>query len=328
MKRRKLRIAVMGCASIAERMVIPAILESDQFELLLVSSRSHDKARIYAQKFDCPYVVGYDKLLENPDVDVIYMPLPTGIHLPWALKSLDAGKHILFEKSLATNLDEAMQIVEKAKEKNLLIQENFMFAYHRQMSVIRKLLNDKRIGTIRNIRSSFGFPPFPDPENIRYSRELGGGALLDAGAYTIKITQLLLGPEVNVHAGSLTYDLLRGVDLLGGLFINDPMGVIVQTAFGFDNFYQCNLEIWGSKGKITADRIFTAGPGISPKIRIEEAGNTEVLEIEPDNHFLNLLNDFAQTIHSGIFERKYDEIQVQATLIQSAREKCLKFTMS
>jgi predicted dehydrogenase len=325
-KPEKLRIGVMGCASIAERMVIPAILESDHYEFVLVSSREEAKAKRYAEKFGCGYVVGYEELISRPDIDVVYMPLPTGLHLEWALKTLDAGKHILLEKSLASNLEEAEKIIEKAKEKNLLIQENFMFVFHRQMRTILDLLINERVGKTRCIRSSFGFPPFPDPGNIRYSKSLGGGALLDAGAYTIKITQVLLGKLINVLAGSLTYEMSKDVDVFGGLFLHDSKGTIVETAFGFDNFYQCSLEIWGSNGKITADRIFTAGPGISPKIKIEEQGNVEVLEIEPDNHFLNLLNDFAETVHSGEFHFKYLEIQNQAAMLQAAREKSIKFS--
>lgn len=325
MNSNKLRIGVMGCASIAERMVIPAILQSSKFELVVVCSREEKKAKKYAEKFGCLYVVGYEQLVEYPNIDVIYMPLPTGLHLEWALKSLAAGKHILLEKSLAINLEEADKIVTKAKEHNLLIQENFMFAFHMQMKVVLEILNSGRIGAIRCIRSSFGFPPFPDAGNIRYSKRLGGGALLDAGAYTIKIAQILLGFEIEVQAGSLTYDLQKEVDTMGGLFLTGPNGIFVETAFGFDNFYQCSLEIWGSTGKITADRIFTAGPGIKPKITIEQTGNTEVLEIESDNHFLNLLNNFADTVYSGDFTSKYLEIQNQAFLLQAAREKSLPF---
>lgn len=315
----------MGCASIANRMVIPAILESADFELALVSSRNADKAKEYADKFSCNYVVGYDQLIENKEIDVIYMPLPTGLHLEWALKALDAGKHILFEKSLAVNFLEAKQIVEKARFRNLLIQENFMFAFHRQMGVIKDLISSNRAGDIRCIRSSFGFPPFPDGENIRYSKELGGGALLDAGAYTLKISQLLLGNDIKVIGSTLNFDDQKGVDIYGSIHLHNPMGIAVETAFGFDHFYQCNLEIWGNKAKITADRIFTAGPGVSPKIKIEENGNTEVIDIEPDNHFLNLLNDFASTIRSGDYQSNYNEIETQAFLVQSTCDKAIKF---
>jgi len=322
----RIKIGVMGCANIAERMVIPAILLSTDYELTLVSSREEAKAARYAEKFGCGYVVGYDALIESDEVEVIYMPLPTGLHLEWAIKALEAGKHLLLEKSLATNLSEAQKIVDHARINRRLIQENFMFAHHRQLGVIKELLASQRIGNLRCIRSSFGFPPFPDPTNIRYSRELGGGALLDAGAYTLKVAQILLGNQIEVHSSVLTYDESKGVDLYGGIFLSDSNGVVVETAFGFDQFYQCNLEIWGSKGKITAERIFTAGPGVVPKIRMEEAGTSETFEIEPDNHFLNLLTHFAGTLRSGEYSAGYLEVLSQARLLQTARDKALTFS--
>jgi predicted dehydrogenase len=230
------------------------------------------------------------------------------------------------EKSLATNASEALQIVDHARLKQRLIQENFMFAHHRQIGVIRDLLDSQRIGALRCLRSSFGFPPFPDPTNIRYSRPLGGGALLDAGAYTLKVAQLLLGNQLEVLSSVLTYDESKGVDVYGGLFLADSTGVVIETAFGFDQFYQCNLEIWGSKGKITAERIFTAGPGVVPKIRIEEAGASEVIEIETDNHFLNLLTHFAATLRTGNYDVSYEEVLSQARLLQSCRDKALTFS--
>jgi len=181
MKNKPLQVGVMGCASIAERMVIPAILQSEKLQLHTVASRDLSKAENYAQKFACQAAEGYESLLQNPEIDLIYMPLPTALHHHWAIKALEAGKHILLEKSLACNLPEATEIVEAARMAGKLVKENFMFAYHSQMQYIREILSSGRLGQMRCIRSSFGFPPFPDASNIRYSKELGGGALLDAG---------------------------------------------------------------------------------------------------------------------------------------------------
>lgn len=316
----KLKIGVLGCANIADRMVIPAIKESSKFDLVAIASRSIEKAREYAHRFDCEPIEGYNVLLQRNDIDVIYMPLPTGLHAEWGIKALENGKHVLIEKSLAINNAEAKRIIDNAKEKKLLVRENFMFQYHRQFKVIQDILSQKKLGEVRCIRSSFGFPPFPEPDNIRYKKELGGGALLDAGAYTIKIAQLLLGDGLQVSAASLNIDPTKEVDISGGIFMFDTNGVIVETAFGFDHFYQCNLEIWGSKGKLTASRIFTAGPGIKPEIKLEFQGNEETILIDPDNHFLNLLEDFRETIRSGDFEKDYQRLAKQAQLLQKVSD--------
>lgn len=324
---KKLKVGVMGCAAIADRMVIPAILESPYLELAFVASRDESKANAYAEKFGGKPIVGYDALLDQ-DIDMVYMPLPTGLHAEWGLKTLEAGKHLLLEKSLANNLNEARLLIDAAREKKLLLQENFMFAFHRQLIQIKEWLAQEKIGHIRCLRSSFGFPPFTNADNIRYQAQLGGGALLDSGAYTLKVAQLLLGEGVEVLASNLTLDQGKGVDIWGGIYLHDRLrGIPIETAFGFDQFYQCSLEIWGSKGKISADRIFTAGPGISPTLKLETAQGPEVVAVEPDNHFLNLLNDFAQTVSLGSFEPKYAEIFQQANLISQVRERAHWFTV-
>jgi NDP-hexose-3-ketoreductase len=314
-----MRVGVMGCASIAERMVIPAILQTPGLVLHSIASRNAEKAAQFASRFGAKPISSYQELADSPDIDLIYMPLPTGLHLEWAVKCLQAGKHVLLEKSLACNLAEAETIVDAARQKGLLVQENFMFAWHRQFSVLRDILASGRLGEIRCIRSSFGFPPFPDASNIRYSSELGGGALLDAGAYTVKAASLLLGEQVRIKACSLSVDAARAVDLHGGIFMTAPGGVVVETAFGFDHFYQCNLEVWGSKGKLSANRIFTAGPGVKPQISLEFQGNTENIEVEPDNHFANLLSAMVSKIRKGDFEPDYLEILLQASLLDDCR---------
>lgn len=314
----------MGCASIAARMVIPAIQQSNGYELAAVASREEAKAIEFANRFHTMAVVGYETLLLRPDIEVIYMPLPTSLHLEWALKALQAGKHLLIEKSLAGSFQDVRTIVEAAQKNNLLVRENFMFAYHRQMAIIREILQSGRLGEVRVMRSSFGFPPFPDEKNIRYQKELEGGALLDAGAYTIKIAQLLLGDQIKISGGSMIFDQHKQVDMHGSIFLVDQSGAGFQAAYGFDHFYQCSLEIWGSKGRLFANRIFTAGPGVTPVIKIETAAGTEDILVEPDNHFLNLLDDFYQTVQSYNFMPDYKAVLNQSKLLQEVRDQSTK----
>jgi predicted dehydrogenase len=119
-----------------------------------------------------------------------------------------------------------------------------------------------QIGELRCVRASFGFPPFPDAGNIRYQPELGGGALLDVGAYPIKISQILLGENLSVTAAKTFVDSEKCVDIWGGGFLSQNDGPLFsEIAFGFDHHYQCGIELWGSRGKLTANRLFTAPPG-------------------------------------------------------------------
>lgn len=312
----KLRIGVLGCAAIAERMVIPAILLSEHYKLIAVASRTIGKAESYAQKFDCEAIEGYEKMLQRSDIDVVYIPLPTGMHAEWAIKALEYGKHILIEKSLAAAYSDAERIIDLAKQKNLLVMENFMFEYHRQFSMIREIIKNNTLGNLRCVRSSFGFPPFPDSANIRYNASLGGGALLDAGAYTIKVAAILTEQTPDIIGATSYTDNAKGVDIFGGMLMKYPDGCVIETAYGFDHYYQCSLEVWGSHGRLTADRIFTAGPGISPKIHIETKEEKKTIEVEPDNHFLNLIDQFASQVQKNSFNNSYERILLQARLMR------------
>ena len=316
---KKLRIGVLGCANIAKRSVVPAILTIPELELVAVASRTLPKATEYAQLFNCEAVVGYQNLLDRKDIDAIYMPLPTGLHEEWVLKALETGKHILIEKSLAMSYASAQVMVQKAKEKGLLIMENFMFLYHGQHNFVKQLMADGKIGELRCFRSSFGFPPLAN-DNFRYNKALGGGALLDAAAYTVRASQLFLGNDLIVAASNLNYENSE-VDLYGGAYLQSKRGAFSEVAFGFDNFYQCNYELWGSKGKITAQRAFTPSPEFKPTITLEVQGQIFNYEVNAENHFVNMLNEFKRCIFAGDLENKYIEILNQSRLLQEVKDK-------
>jgi len=315
----KLRIGVLGCANIAKRSVIPAMLTIDGLELVAVSSRTQDKANEYAELFNCEAVVGYQNLLDREDIDVVYMPLPTGMHEEWVMKALEAGKHVHIEKSLAMDYDSAVRMVDMARDKNLLIMENFMFLYHGQHQFVKDLITKGEIGELRCFRSSFGFPPLQEG-NFRYDKALGGGALLDAAAYTVRASQLFLGNDLWVEAATLNNNGSE-VDLYGGAYLKAENGSFAEVAFGFDNFYQCNYEIWGSTGKITAHRSFTPGADYKPIIIVEKQGEVEEHEVAAENHFVNILNEFVNTVNSGQYESKYEEVLNQARLLHGIRKK-------
>ena len=121
--------------------------------------------------------------------------------------------------------------------------------------------------------------------------------MYDAGAYPIKIAQIFLGNEIDISAANLYFDKIRGVDLWGGAYLtNKKTEQFAEIAFGFDNFYQCNLELWGSKGKIHTDRIFTAPPRYGTKIMVELSTGNEVIDVEPCNHYKNILFHFYKLV--------------------------------
>jgi hypothetical protein len=317
--KRTLGVGVMACANIARRSFIPALLTSEHTHLVAVASRCGKKADEFASRFDCEAITGYEGLLGRPDIDAIYMPLPTGLHEKWVSRSLKAGKHVLVEKSFSMDYASAQRMVNLARSSNLLVMENFMFLYHSQLDFVKNLVESGEIGELRSFRSSFGFPPL-DKNNFRYNKALGGGALIDAAAYTIRASQLFLGNDLEVKAANLVTPQDVEVDIYGGAYLATRAGMFSEVSFGFDNFYQCNYELWGSRGKLTAWRAFTAGPGFAPTVSVEKQGERFDHQLGADNHFVNILTEFVRCIHSGEFEHKYREIENQARLLGEVRQ--------
>ncbi len=315
----KVKIGVMGCADIAGRLVIPNLLQTGAFELVAVASRQADKAIAFGKKFNCEAVTGYDNLLQRDDIDAVYIPLPTGLHFEWIMKSLNEGKHVLSEKSLAVNPQETSAIIALATQRKLCVFENFMFVFHSQFDFVKQRIAEDAIGEVRLLRATFGFPPFSIDTNIRYKQELAGGALMDAGAYTTMAAQFFLGRDQAVLAASLENGNWE-VDFQGSALLKNSKGIISQLAFGFDNFYQNNIELWGSKGKLVVERAFTAGPGFMPTIIIETPQSKIAYSLPADNHFQKLLNTFAECIQAENFDFLFDQIICQSSLLNGIKK--------
>ena len=183
-----LNIGVLGAANIATRSVIPSIVSlSDVFKLTGLASRDLSKAKSLTDSYGGKAYESYETLLAEPSIDAIYIPLPNSLHFPYVKMALEHEKHVLVEKSLGCSLKEVDEMVDIASKNNLVLLENFQFRFHSQLQTILQLVKSGEIGDLRSVQVAFGFPPFPDSNNIRYKQELGGGALLDAGAYAMKI---------------------------------------------------------------------------------------------------------------------------------------------
>ena len=254
----RIRVGILGCAEIAVRSLAPAFKQHPSFELVSFAGRDPEKTSKVANSFGCEALPSYQTLIERKDLDLVYVPLPNSQHKEWVLKALLSGKHVLCEKSLGCSYSEVLEMVETARSEKKLLVENFQFRFHSQHQFVKDLLFNDEIGDIRSFRASFGFPPFLNTMNIRYQKSLGGGALLDAGAYTIKAADFIIGNNFEVKASSLNISKSSDVDIFGGIYMVNSQGISAELSFGFDNFYQCNYEIWGSKGKITSQRAFTS----------------------------------------------------------------------
>jgi len=309
----KLRIGILGCADIANRLVIPNIKNLKEYELVAVASRSEEKANEFATKYNCSAVHGYENLISRNDIDCVYIPLPNGLHHEWIMKSLQNGKHILAEKPFTEDFDKTKEVIDLAELKKCCVYENFGFTYHSQFDYVFKLIQTGEIGEIRLLKTAFGFPEISSENNIRYKKSLAGGSVLDAGAYTVKASSFFLGNDLEVIGASLN-NLGNEVDFQGSAMLRNKEGIVAQAAFGFDNYYQNMIEVWGSKGKITVSRAFTARENFMPEILIEKQNEVIKKALPADNQMKKILLDFAQSIQSN-YSKEFDNILVQSKLL-------------
>ena len=320
----KIKIGVLGYANIAKKAIIPTVLElPDYFDFVGVATRGASKSEeITAQTASAVYV-GYHSLLHNNIIDAIYIPLPNALHFEYVKKALEKGIHVLVEKSLGCSYDEVSELVAIARENNLALVENFQFKRHSQLDFLIDKIKSKALGDIRSLNCYFGFPPFPDKDNIRYKKQLGGGALLDAGAYTTKITQLILGDDLKVTAAHLNSGPNQEVDIWGTAFVEQQTtGITAALAFGFDHHYQCGVQVWCSKGKISTNRLFTAPANYQPIYEIETAEGKQTIKLPPDHHFKNMLIHFFNCVNDDKLKELENQQNItQAKLLQSIKDK-------
>jgi predicted dehydrogenase len=313
-----LRFGVIGCASIARRAVLPAIAASPLAEVVAVASRDPERAGQVADQVGGRAETDYAAVLDAPDVDAVYIPLPTALHATWAVRALQAGKHVLVEKPLAADTAQARQVVEASRAADRAVQEGFMFLYHSQHAAIRARVEAGAIGELQEFESTFGIPLLPAGD-FRYQAELGGGALLDLAGYPVRAARYWLG-DLTVTGAARRIPPGYEVDLSGAALLRTADGRAARVAFGMDHHYRCSYTLWGSEGSITLDRAYTTPASLRPTLRLERQDHHEQITLDADNHFANMIGHFAKTVtDTDEAERQRADIVTQAELISSIR---------
>ncbi len=314
---KKIRFGVLGCADILKREMGDAIKQSEHGELVCVASRSPEIAQQFSKLFSCEAEIDYESLLRRSDIDAVYIPLPVGLHEKWCIVAANYKKHIICEKSLSFDLKSCNKIIQSAKANNILIIENFMCDFHSQHVEVLKLLMNKSIGNVTTFIAKFGFPPMK-PDNIRYQKDLGGGALNDNGAYVIFMARKFFDSEpIEAHYISR---FKNEIDDSGSIFLIFPDQKVAHLTYGFSFDYQNNYELWGSEGAIFVNRAFSIPPQLLPNVSIMRNNQKEILNLPPCNHFIEIINDFTNAIiHKKNYYNYYDKIEKQANAMKLVR---------
>lgn len=335
-----IRIGVLCPSDIAFRRFLPSLKEATGFQYVGVAvalpeewlcddlskvdetiidniqNSEKEKAGRFVNNYSGKIFYGYETMIRSSEVDAIYIPLPPAMHFEWAKKALLNGKHVLLEKPFTTNLEETKLLLDIADKNNLAVHEDYMFVYHNQLETINEIVCSGEIGDVRLYRISFGFPR-RDKDDFRYAKNMGGGALLDAGGYTIKMASTLLGQKCKMVAATASYIKDFEVDIYGSATMVNEDGVVAQLAFGMDNDYKCDLEIWGSKGTLTASRVMTAPAGFVPSCIIKKNQVFETRELPADDAFLKSILCFEKSVKDCNARREnYHLIEQQAFWVQ------------
>lgn len=317
---KKIRLGVIGTADIAFRRFLPALMKMEEIEYIGIASRDIRRTSKFVETYGGKGFESYEAMIQSDEIDAIYMPLPPALHFKWGKMALENNKHLLLEKPFTTSMNDTNELIKIAREKNLAIHENYMFQYHEQFRYIKEILEREILGELRLLRIAFGFPK-REKSDFRYNRVLGGGALLDCGGYTLKLASLLLGNNLKVTTAVLDESNSYGVDLYGSATMINECNKVAQLAFGMDNAYKCELEIWGSKGILLAPRIFTAPADYDVVISCKIGDSEEKIEIGSDDQFLNSIRYFYSCIaHKNNRELSYQTICNQARLVEGVKQ--------
>ncbi len=328
----KVRIGIVSPSEIAFRRFMPAISKDERFEYVGVAyptiddwnnasssnlEAEQEKADNFVKEYGGKAFEGYKSIITSSEVDAIYLPLPPALHYKWGKFALENNKHLFLEKPSTTNYKDTSKLVELAKNNDLALHENYMFQYHSQIDVIKKLIKDNVIGETRLIRANFGFPK-REANDFRYNKALGGGALLDCGGYPLRLISVILGEDVKVNTAKLIYTD-KNIDLYGSVQLSTE-NQVSQISFGMDNAYKCDIEVWGNRGTITTNRVFTAPTGFEVEILVTKDNQTEVIKVDGDDSFFKSVGRFHECIvDNQAREDEYKQLLLQMKLVDDVR---------
>jgi predicted dehydrogenase len=291
---------VLGVARIATEKVIPALQRSERCEVVGIASRDAARAREAAARLGIPRAYGsYDALLDDPDIEAVYNPLPNHLHVPWSIRAAERGKHVLCEKPIALSVEEALQLVEARDRTHVRIQEAFMVRTHPQWRAAAAMAASDRIGDVRSIMGYFSYFN-DDAANIRNVPEFGGGGLMDIGCYLINTSRYIFRAEPDRVAAAIDRDPSLGVDRLTSLLLDFGSRHAIGTCSTQVVPYQ-RVNVFGTRGRIEIEIPFNAPPDRRCRVFVDDGrdpfgGGLELLEFETCDQYSIQGDLFSQAI--------------------------------
>jgi predicted dehydrogenase len=300
---KKVKWGILGAASIARRRVLPAMMNCELAEIYAVASRSPEKAQEFAKEFSIPKVYAtYEELINDPDVEVIYNPLPNHLHVEWSIRAASRGKHVLCEKPVARTVAEARRLLEARDEYGVKIGEAFMVRTHPQWLRAQELVRTGRIGKLRSAVGVFSYFNI-DPDNVRNVADLAGGALMDIGCYPVRMSRFIFGEEPVRVLACVELDPSFKTDRLTSAILEFPAGQSIFTVSTQMVYYQ-RMHFIGTEGRVEIEIPFNAPTDKPCRVFLDDgkdlyAGASQITEEIP------ICNQF--TIQGDVFSKAVRE---------------------
>lgn len=302
------RVAIWGIGSHVQRNIIPAFERSRRTQLVALHTRHEDVLNEVAAATDARPYRDVDDLLASPDIDAIYIAAPTGLHAEMGIAAISAGKHVWCEKPMTVDHRQTKEMIDAAEAAGLVALEADMFLHHPQFLELQRLVESEELGRVVSMTARFGFPHLPRSD-FRYSEEMGGGALLDAGFYPVAAATALLGPGLLLAGALITSEEGEAVDT-GGTALVSTQGRAALLDWGFGRSYRNEIETWCEGGLIKVGRAFSKPADLGTQITIHpQSGDRRTTIIDPADQFALMLDDFAGI---SIGETPFDAMQTLA----------------
>jgi len=321
MSDRVLAWGLLGTAHI-NRSLIPPLRVSSGNRLVAVASREAKKAEAYAREWGIERAHGsYQALVEDPAIDVVYVPLPNHLHAEWAIRAAQAGKHVLCEKPLALSVDEVDRIEAAARAAKVLVTEAFMYRHHPQTLKVKELVADGAIGAVRLVRGSFSYS-HSRANDVRLRPEWGGGCLWDIGCYPLSFARFVLGSEPLVAFGSAVMGA-TGIDESFAAQLSFPGDVLVQIDASFRSPLRARFEVVGTTGVVEVRHPWR--PRADEPILLRRSSGNESVAAGSGERYRLEIEDLREAIVNARAPRvslaeSRGNVGTISALLQSARE--------
>lgn len=290
-----LQLGILGVSGFFKKKIAIPVGKSPIIDIAAIASRSEEKARQAAHDYGIPKAYGsYEALLQDPDIDAVYLPLPNHLHATYIKKAAEAGKHVLCEKPLTLDAEEARDSIAYASDKGIKLMEAFMYRFHPQWQHALELIRMNEIGKVQLVQVHFAYTN-TDPQNIRNQAEAGGGALMDIGCYAVSVCRYLMRAEPERVICLVEKDKQFATDVLSSGLL-DFGTARAEFTVSTQSFPYQTVNIFGRGGMMSLEIPFNTYSDVEVRLKVSNSIGTREVVFAPEDQYLLEFEAFAKAI--------------------------------